>query len=73
VSEVSDATLYYDDGKVEAKGKYIDKNKDSVWTYYDAHGKMTATESYANGAKDGVWKIYYGNGKVSEEAATRIM
>ena len=68
-TEVSDGVLYYENGKIEAKGKYIDRNKDSIWNYYDSDGILTAMENYIIGIKEGVWKVFYPppGGKVSQE------
>src|SRR3569832_2018752 len=35
LTDVSDATFYFEKGKVEATGKYFYKVKDSMWTYYN--------------------------------------
>ena len=65
ISEISDAELFSADSGLMARGKYIDRLKDSVWTYYDTNGKLSAQEQYINGKKEGVWKIFYPNAQVS--------
>lgn len=54
-------------GKLQAKGKYINEQKDSVWNFYDESGKLISTEGYAGGKKNGVSKIFFQDGKLSEE------
>lgn len=67
LSEISDATLYNDSSQLIAKGKYIDRFKDSVWVYYNGStGKLSAEEYYKKGVKEGEWKIYYPNGSLAE-------
>jgi antitoxin component YwqK of YwqJK toxin-antitoxin module len=61
------ATLYYFTGKMEAKGKYVGEQKDSVWTFYDGKGVLISTETFTNGKKNGIAKIFFSDGKVSEE------
>jgi len=54
-------------GKIQAKGKYINEEKDSVWNFYDEKGILISTETYLIGKKNGASKIYYENSVVSEE------
>ncbi len=54
-------------GKLQAKGKYIGEQKDSVWNFYDEKGNILSTEGYANGKKNGASKIFFPDGKLSEE------
>ena len=65
--EIGDAKLFYEDGTVKAKGKYINKQKDSTWTYFDEQGKLSSTEFYMKGKQEGISKVYYPDGKVAEE------
>ena len=58
LTEISFAELFYDTGIPMAKGKYIDRTKDSVWIYFDEEGKMNSEEIYKNGVKEGTWKVY---------------
>jgi antitoxin component YwqK of YwqJK toxin-antitoxin module len=67
MTNTCDAEILYEDGNLKAKGKYIDKEKDSAWTYYDNFGKVTSTEFYLKGKKEGTWKVFYPNGVVSQE------
>ena len=61
------AKLYYYNGKLEAKGKYIGEQKDSLWNFYDDKGLLISTETYTNGIKNGPAKIFFPDGKLSEE------
>ena len=67
--KIAYVTMYHSTtGKVEAKGKYIDEEKDSVWNFYDSNkGLLISTETYLNGKKNGSSKIFYPTGVVSEE------
>jgi antitoxin component YwqK of YwqJK toxin-antitoxin module len=67
LTEISDAILYNDSAQMIAKGKYINKNKDSLWVYFDGPtGRKTADEFYKNGVEEGTWNIYFPNGTVAE-------
>jgi len=71
LTDACDAKIFFEDGKLKAKGKYIDKEKDSIWTYYDNFGTMIATEYYSKGKKEGSWKVYYPKGSLSQETNYR--
>jgi antitoxin component YwqK of YwqJK toxin-antitoxin module len=61
------ATLYYPEIEVRmAEGRYIDQERDSVWTFYSEEGSLTSKESYQNGEKEGSTEIYYEDGSISE-------
>lgn len=56
------------EGSLEAQGKYIDKVKDSTWTFYFKGGNhISSIENWKNGKKNGPMKTYFLNGKVSSE------
>ncbi|MGZ3867156.1 MAG: toxin-antitoxin system YwqK family antitoxin [Bacteroidia bacterium] len=61
------AKLYYMSGKLEAAGKYIGEQKDSVWNFYDDAGVLISTDHFTNGKKNGPSKIFLPNGKLAEE------
>ncbi len=63
---ISDAELMYDTGILMAKGKYIDKTKDSLWVFFDEEGKKSAEEFFLKGLKEGSWKIFHKNGVASQ-------
>ncbi len=58
---------YHHSGKVMSDGYYLDKKKDSLWSYYDNSGAILKVEFYRHNMKEGVWKTYYDNGQVAEE------
>jgi len=67
IGESAYATMYHLNGAVEAKGKYENQLKDSVWQFFDDKGILLSDEFYLSGKKEGIWKIYYKSGKVMEE------
>lgn len=58
-SKISRVTMYDVDGKLSAYGKYVNKEKDSVWTYYSPPGFMSYTETFKVGVLHGKKTIYY--------------
>ncbi len=64
--KVAHTTTYYPNGKIMAKGRYVNQKKDSIWTFYDGDGVVSAKESYDKGAKDGKSISYYLNGQAAE-------
>lgn len=54
-------------GKIQAKGKYVNEEKDSTWNFYDETGALISTENYIKGKRNGPSKVFYDNGVVSEE------
>ncbi|HCQ29640.1 MAG TPA: hypothetical protein DIU39_05090 [Flavobacteriales bacterium] len=64
---VARATMYFPDGKIMAKGKYVNQQKDSLWLYYDAYDSFVVSdEFYENGKKQGTEHFYYPDGKLLE-------
>ncbi|MCX7861999.1 MAG: toxin-antitoxin system YwqK family antitoxin [Bacteroidales bacterium] len=62
------AKHYWDNGKMMAKGKYINQNvKDSTWEYYGIDGALMMKETFANGILHGLSLSYYRNGQVSRK------
>ncbi len=60
--------IYYNNGELAAEGKYINQQKDSIWTSYSYYSKkITATDSYKNGLKNGLSIMYYEDGKITEK------
>ncbi len=58
---------FYPGGKRMAEGRYVEMQKDSVWTYFNEQGSVVARESWLKGAKHGIWITYYSDGTPSEE------
>lgn len=66
--DVTYAELYYPEKKqLMAEGKYLEKERDSVWTFYSQAGVLTSREAYSEGEKQGLTEIYYEDGSVSEK------
>lgn len=61
------ATLYYPSIEIiMAEGKYVEQERDSVWTFYSEESILTSRETYQHGAKQGPTEIYYEDGSLSE-------
>lgn len=69
--EIGDGKIFYENGTVKAQGKYVNRQKDSVWNYYDEQGKQSSVEFYKNGKQEGLSRIYYPDGKIAEESVYR--
>ena len=66
--KIAYVTMYHlISGKIQAKGKYVNEEKDSVWNFYDEKGILLSTDVYTNGKKNGLSKVFYANGALSEE------
>ncbi len=62
------ARHYWDNGKLMAKGKYINQNvKDSIWEYYGVDGALMMKESYLKGVLHGPSFSYYRSKQVSRK------
>ena len=62
--------LYYENGKSAAEGWYLEKKKDSVWTYYSQFdGSVRIREPYEKGLLHGKVSLYYSSGTISEEVS----
>jgi antitoxin component YwqK of YwqJK toxin-antitoxin module len=60
--------LFYENGRKAAEGWYVEKEKDSVWTYFSEYdGTVRIREPYVGGKLHGKAKSYYPSGEVSEE------
>lgn len=58
--------MYGQKEKLAAEGVFVNKKRDSVWTYYDRDGNVVSREAYQNGVKDGMATAYFSNGKIAE-------
>lgn len=52
------AKFLYPNGKPAAVGNYRDRNKDSIWNYYNNSGILYLQESYKNGVNDGTFRNF---------------
>lgn len=57
--DISRCTMYDENGKKNAYGKYYKKEKDSVWTYFSPPGFLSYKETYKNGILEGEKLVYY--------------
>lgn len=63
----SRTTIYHENGKLMARGKYLDKKKDSVWHYFsDFDGVLLSEEIYENNLRTGTWRKFFPDGSVAE-------
>ncbi|MGV6861322.1 MAG: toxin-antitoxin system YwqK family antitoxin [Putridiphycobacter sp.] len=54
------ANLYHESsGRIMAKGKYVNEQKDSLWLYFDNVGQLKSQEWYTGGKLNGQRVIYY--------------
>ncbi len=58
----SKVRTYHPSGKLMAKGRYIDKKKDSVWAYYDGEGVLSAVQEFEEGTRNGKGIVFYRDG-----------
>lgn len=66
-SEISDAKLYDERGKLVASGKYDGQKKTGEWSYL-LDARVVSTETYLDGKKNGVSKRYYKTGELLEKS-----
>ncbi len=66
---LSEATYFWDDGKLLAKGHFIEqKLKEGLWTYYNTEEKKSAEINYTHGVLNGNKTVYYHSGTPSYKA-----
>jgi antitoxin component YwqK of YwqJK toxin-antitoxin module len=61
------AEVFYISGKLQAKGKYINEKRDSIWSFFTEYGELISKENYKNGLKEGQSYTYYPKGELLEE------
>lgn len=59
------ASLYNEKGLILAKGRYVNKQKDSIWLFYK-NNKIVGEEEYRNGVLNGKVKKFFPNGKLAD-------
>lgn len=57
---------FHPNGKLMAEGRYVGKDKDSTWNYYDVNGTLRSTEHWKTGALDGEMTSFFADGKMIE-------
>ena len=58
---------YYEKGRKQATGEYINDKKVGKWTYYYRNGKVQQTGTYSTDKLSGIWKWYYKTGELLRE------
>ncbi|MBI3511953.1 MAG: toxin-antitoxin system YwqK family antitoxin [Bacteroidetes bacterium] len=53
------ATMYGVSGKIQAEGKYVNQQKDSLWKFYTEDGVLLSEENYNMGKKEGKSVTYF--------------
>lgn len=63
--KTSYSRMYHESGYLMARGKYLNKEKDSTWVQYDDRGIISYQEDYKKGKLDGQRVVFYepSNGK----------
>lgn len=56
---VQHAKMYYIDGKLQAEGKYVNHQKDSVWRFYNSDGLFLSEETWVMGKREGKAVVYH--------------
>ncbi len=62
--------MYHINGKLQAQGKYINQQKDSVWLFFNDQEQLVSQEGYKMGKKDGPSIVYYPGTKQIAESKT---
>jgi antitoxin component YwqK of YwqJK toxin-antitoxin module len=66
-SQSAKAEIYDENGVLTASGKYLGKEKDSIWNYYNTEKRIIRTEEYHHGKLNGKSTIFYKDGAVYDE------
>lgn len=59
--------IYYPDGKVKVRERYINGRLDDLYEYFHANGEVELKGYYINGEMYGLWRKYTPDGKLIEE------
>ncbi len=57
---------YGGEDNLAAEGKYINTQRDSIWTFYDFDGNVITRETYKDGKREGPVITYFDSGKKAE-------
>lgn len=60
------AEIYHNSSSPVAKGNFINREKDSIWVYFDNTNVIRAKETYIQGVKNGISEYRFANGNLSE-------
>jgi TonB family protein len=58
---------YYENGKIEIKGSYLNGKKHGEWTYFYKNGQIKQQGKYVLNNQSGKWLSYFENGEIKEE------
>lgn len=61
-------TLYFENGKKQGEGLYINEKRQGEWKFYNEKSILIARENYNNGQLHGKVLVYYDTGEVSDES-----
>lgn len=64
--KTSFARHFHGNGSVKAEGRYLGKDKDSTWTFFDSFGRKRSTENWRAGQLHGEQLVYYPDGSVAD-------
>ena len=57
------AVMYYENGKLQAEGQYLNGVKSGTWQWFDSTGVLAMSGSYLKGKQEGKYVEYFPNGK----------
>lgn len=61
------AHMYHPNGKIKAKGLYVEMKKDSLWQFFNNDEILILEEHYRSDTLNGAQRTYYPNGQLGEE------
>ena len=65
--DVAHTSSWFPNGKLMAKGKYFNQQRDSLWQFFSEYdGALVSEEFYVDGKKHGAEKIFYPGKGVAE-------
>ena len=65
----ADATMYYPDGKISSKGKYVNQKKEGKWEFFSSfiNGYLICRENYDNNMRNGLSEKFYPDSTLAEK------
>lgn len=63
MSDLIEATYFYEDGNIKEHGFFKDGYHEGSWTKWDVNGNIIAEATYIKGEKSGKWLHWVDNGK----------
>ena len=55
------ATYFYEDGKIQQQGYFLDGKPEGKWVTFDKAGNKNSIAQYSAGMKTGKWYFFNGN------------